>query len=644
VIPSPPPGARIIPANIADLYRQAADRFGSKPAFCTRTGAPEGQWVELSFAKLYETGLALATALIELGVEQREHVGLLSDNRLEWILCDCGIQIAGAADVPRGTDITDAEITYILDHADVRTVFIENAATLEKFERCRSALPNIRNLIVMDPQFQPREGVILLQNLIREGRAMRAAGDRRAEERMKAIQPEDLFTLIYTSGTTGIPKGVMLTHANMVSQIRNLPFALNEKDRALSILPVWHSYERVFAMVAISWGVTTYYTSLRMIAEDLKTVKPTVMASAPRLWENLYQKILANVRGAKPVQRFLFHAAYSAARNVRRAEYFFKGQCLDVSGLAFSQKCIRAIGHAFAWLISIAPHLILDSLVLKKLRALVGGQLRGTISGGGALQLHVDEFYNFIGIPVLEGYGMTETSPVLAVRTWDNLVIGTVGAPFPETEVRIVDLQTGAILFPDPSRKGGGRGLRGEIHVRGPQVMRGYYKNPEATAKVLRDGWLNTGDIGMITFNNCLKILGRSKETIVLLSGENVEPVPIENRLVESPLIEQCMVVGQDQKFLAVLIVPCLEAFRALGVDVANTSELANDKRTKELIDAEIRRLISPQAGFKPFERIADWRLLPKNFTVGDELTNTFKLKRHVIEERYAYLINDIYS
>jgi long-chain acyl-CoA synthetase len=302
-----------------------------------------------------------------------------------------------------------------------------------------------------------------------------------------------------------------------------------------------------------------------------------------------------------------------------------------------------AVRHAALWLASIIPARLLDGLVLKKLRAIVGGEFRGTISGGGALQPHVDEFFNFIGIPVLEGYGMTETSPVLAVRTWSNLVIGTVGPLFPRTEVRIVDLGTGEILYPDTSRRGGGRGLRGEIHVKGPQVMRGYYKDAEGTARVLRDGWMNTGDIGMVTFNDCLKILGRSKDTIVLLNGENIEPVPIESRLVESSFIDQCMVVGQDQKALAALIVPSLEHFRQAGVNAEKLEGLATSPEAQRLVEEDIRNLVNHSAGFKSFERITAFRFLPKPFEVGDEMTNTFKLKRHVITERYAGLIEEMF-
>ena len=628
-------------STLAEVFANSARRFDGLPAFCRKDKS--GSFVPLGFRDLYEKGLDLATALIALGVEARDHVGLIADNRLEWIICDYGILLAGAADVPRGTDITDAEMVYILTHSDARVVFVENTAILRRLLEHRAQLPNLREIIVMAPGEALPEGVRALENLLTDGAARRAAGADTAMQRARGIQPDDLFTIIYTSGTTGTPKGVQLTHANMCSQIENLPLELRPGDRALSILPIWHSYERVFEMFCVSRGVATHYTSLRALSEDLKTVKPTVMASAPRLWENLYLKILANVKSAPPVRRALFHLAYGATRNVKRAHRFFLGQQLDTHGRGFGESLGLALRHASLWLLSIIPAQLLDGLVLKKLRAIVGGKFRGTISGGGALQPHVDEFFNFIGIPVLEGYGMTETSPVLAVRTWSNLVIGTVGPFFPRTEVRIVDLGTGEILYPDTARPGGGRGLRGEIHVKGPQVMRGYYKDLEGTARVLRDGWMNTGDIGMVTFNDCLKILGRSKDTIVLLNGENIEPVPIESRLVESSYIDQCMVVGQDQKALGALIVPSLEHFRLAGVGAANLSELAANPEAHRLVEEDIRNLVNHSNGFKSFERITTFRFLPKPFEVGDEMTNTFKLKRHVITQRYAGLIEEMF-
>jgi long-chain acyl-CoA synthetase len=628
-------------STLADVYANASRRYDGIPAFARKDKS--AAFVSISFRETYEKGLDLATALIALGIEAREHVGLIADNRLEWILCDYGILLAGAADVPRGTDVTDAELIYILNHSDARAVIVENKALLDRVIAHRAQLPHIQTIILMAPADSVPEGVHRLEDLMADGARRRAAGDARVYERIKAITPNDLFTIIYTSGTTGTPKGVQLTHGNMCSQIANLPLALRVGDRALSILPVWHSYERVFEMLCVSRGVSTHYTSLRALAEDLKTVRPTVMASAPRLWENLYLKILSNVKAAPPLRQKLFHLAYKTTRNVKRAERFFKGQQLDIHGRGFSESLRLSLKHAFAWLASIVPARLLDGLVLKKLRAIVGGEFRGTISGGGALQPHVDEFFNFIGIPVLEGYGMTETSPVLAVRTWENLVIGTVGPMYPHTEVRIVDLQNGEILYPDTNRHGGGRGLRGEIHVKGPQVMRGYYKDPEGSSRVLKDGWMNTGDIGMVTFNDCLKILGRSKDTIVLLNGENIEPVPIEARLVESSFIDQCMVVGQDQKALGALIVPSLEHLRMAGISATSIQDIMESKAVHQLIDEDIRSLINHDAGFKNFERITAWRLVPKAFEVGDEMTNTFKLKRHVITERYGSLITEMF-
>jgi long-chain acyl-CoA synthetase len=629
--------------TLAGLYRQAAETYEALPAFASRDA--KDTFVPISYRDLYERGIELATGLIDLGLAPREHVGLLSDNRLEWIIADYGVLLAGGADVPRGTDITDAEISYILSHADVRIVFIEHLGMLQKFLHVRDVLPEIQSVILMDPQAEPPQGVLKMADLIQRGRELRAQGDRRAESRAEGVKPDDLFTIIYTSGTTGTPKGVQLTHRNMASQVRNLPFDLKPGDRALSILPVWHSYERVFEMVAISMGACSYYTNLRHIGEDLKTVKPTVMASAPRLWENLYQKLMARIASGPPVKRLLFQAARDSTCAVKRAERFFMGQELDLTGRSPQENFRLGIAHAFRWILHVGRHRILDRIVLAKLREAVGcSEFRGTISGGGALQPHVDEFFNFIGIPVLEGYGLTETSPVLAVRTWSNLVIGTVGPLYPETEVRIVDLNNGRILYPDFTRRDHGRGLRGEIHARGPQIMKGYYKNPEGTARVLRDGWLNTGDIGMMTFNDCLKILGRSKDTIVLRNGENVEPVPIESRLVHSPLIDHCMIVGQDEKYLSALIVPSLEGFRSAGLTATNIAEIAGNREARHLLEKEIRVLISQANGFKSFERIADFRFVPKTFEVGKELTATYKVKRHIITDLYDDLIKEMYS
>lgn len=626
--------------TLPQLYREAAKSFGDKAAFASRN--PEGEFIPTSYRELYEHGLNLATALINLGVRPRDHVGILSDNRLEWIICDYGVLISGAADVPRGTDITTSEMEYILTHGDVLFTFVENRKVLEQLNRIRDRLPGMLRVVIMDPEDSGDGADFTLPELIRQGEALRAAGDTRAEEHLESVQPEHLFTIIYTSGTTGTPKGVQLTHANMLSQIRNIPWPIFQKDRKLSILPIWHSYERVCEMMAISRGACTYYTSIRNIVADLETVRPTVMASAPRVWESLYQRIQKKVTEMPPHRRFLFRTAYGCSRRVQGALFFLSGQAIDLEGRTRSKSAMLAAWHLLNLVLFYLPFRLLDALVLKKIRQLLGGCFRGTISGGGALPPFVDEFFNYIGVPVLEGYGMTETTPVSAVRTNQQRILGTVGPAIPQTEFRISDLDSGEILFPDPNQPGGGRGRKGLLHVKGPQVMKGYYKQPGETDRVLSEGWMNTGDIALITFNDCLKIIGRAKDTIVLLSGENVEPGPIEAEISQSPKIAHCMVVGNDKKFLGALVVPEAEAFSA--EQPRSLHDLARDPTVRKDLHREIRSLVNQCDQFKSFEHIHGIHVLDKPFTVGDELTATFKLKRHVVEARYPEEIRALYE
>ncbi|MEX1119967.1 MAG: AMP-binding protein, partial [Terrimicrobiaceae bacterium] len=354
--------SRLASQNLARLYQDAAERFGDLPAFATRRS--DGSYVPTSFQEIFDRGLNLATGLIALGLQPREHVGLIADNRLEWILGDYGILLAGAADVPRGTDVTEAEIQYILEHSDARFVILENPATHAKFERVKHRLPRVEHVILMSTNEPPPEGVSLMEDVETKGRKLRESGDSRALDRVAGVKSEDLFTIIYTSGTTGTPKGVQLTHANMASQIRNLPLEFFPGEKALSILPVWHSYERVFEMIAISAGVCTHYTSIRTIGDDLKTVMPNVMASAPRLWENLYQKLMARVEDAPLIRRKLFGAARASCLRVKNAERFFRGQELDTTGRSLGDKITRTGSHLAAWVLHILPYKILDPIVL----------------------------------------------------------------------------------------------------------------------------------------------------------------------------------------------------------------------------------------------------------------------------------------
>jgi len=633
---------RVYPKNVAFLYKEAAEKFGALPAFATRESALS--WKPVSYTELYEQGLNLATGLIELGVQARDHIGLFGDNRFEWILSDCAVQLCGAADVPRGRDITDQELLYIIDHAGIRLTFVETEELQSRVMKLKNRLPNLTTVILLDPKGNTMAGTIHLSEVIDSGAQLRLKGDTRVESRMAGIEPDDLFTLIYTSGTTGNPKGVMLTHANMMSQVRNLPGKYDLTDRVISVLPIWHIFERVVEMFTISFGGCTYYSGINTLGEDMRNVEPTFMASAPRLWEKLHERIVKNIKAAHPVRQVLFHIAYFLAKQYFISKQFITNQNLKLKHEALWKRLILLPFHAVRWVLVLPWYGFFNAAVLERIRLGAGGSLKETISGGGALPLHIDRFFNFVGIPVLEGYGMTEACPVISFRTANNLVIGTVGPPIPETEVMIVDPETEEVLYPNAEKNFEGKSIRGEIWVKGPQVMKGYYKDAELTNRTIVAGWLRTGDLGVITHNNCLKILGRSKSTIVLSSGENIEPEPLEMRLQESLFIEQCMVVGQDKKFLGALIVPALNEFRQAGFEVQTLDHLATNPDALKIIKDDIRRMISSNNGFKSYEQIRDFRILPIPFQVGEELTNLYKIKRHVVEKKFNRFIDEIYS
>ncbi len=633
---------RIKTSNIALLYKGAAEQFNSLPAFATRESALK--WKPVSYKELYEQGLNLATGIIELGVKARDHVGLFGDNRFEWILSDYAVQLSGAADVPRGRDLSDEELYYIIDHAGIEVAFVETEKLQNRLFALKNRLPDLREIIVYDPKAKIAQGAKSLAEVYALGESLREKGDRRAEERIENIKPDDLFTLIYTSGTTGTPKGVMLTHANMISQVNTLPGDHNMNDRVLSVLPIWHIFERVVEMYTISFGGCTYYSSISNLGEDMRNIEPTFMASAPRLWEKLHERIIKNIKASHPVRQILFHIAYFLSRQYTVSQYYMTNKYLKLKHEPIWKRVLFMPFHFLRWTLVVPWYGFFNAAVLERIRLGAGGSLKATISGGGALPMHIDRFFNFVGIPVLEGYGMTETSPVISCRSNDNLVLGTVGPPLSDTEIQIVDPETEAIIYPNAKRAHNGKGLRGEIWVKGPQVMKGYYREPELTQSTLVDGWLRTGDLGMMTHNNCLKILGRSKATIVLSSGENVEPEPLEMKILQSSYIEQIMLVGQDRKFLGALVVPSLNEFRQVGFTEKTVKDLSENPATYHKIKEEIRLMVSASNGFKKYEQIRDFKILSDSFQVGHELTNLFKLKRHVVSDKFGHVINDLFS
>jgi long-chain acyl-CoA synthetase len=621
--------------TLNEVFYQANNLYGTKKMFFGKDEKKE--FVGTTFGDALKAAENLGIALMELGVKPGDHVGLLADNRVEWIIADMAVILNGAADVPRGTDVTTEEIKYIMTHAECAVCIVENEATLRKLQTVITDT-GVKKVIVLDPKFKDgSESIFPLKQLIEQGAALRESKLADLRKRADAVKSDDLYTIIYTSGTTGLPKGVMLTHGNICYNINEVPkvIGLRSDDSMMSLLPVWHIFERAMDYGAIAQGIPIYYTNVRDVRDDFAKVKPTFMPSAPRLWESLYQGIQQRIAKAEPARRIMFETAYRIAKEYKKAVDYLAGNELMLkpeSNEERLRRTVQAIAIAAALYI---PAQLADRVVFSKIREAMGGRFRGSISGGGALPAHVDEFFNVIGIPVYEGYGMTECSPIISVRTEGRIVQGSVGFVPNGTEVAILNEKGERVRT----------GEKGVIHVRGPQVMKGYYKNPEATEKAIsKDGWLNTGDIGFFSFNNTLSIRGRAKETIVLLGGENVEPVPIENKLLEDPQINQVIVVGQDKKTLTALIWPNLEKVKEVaGISADPASDLNANTALREHFSKIIKRQISAENGFKAFERVTDFRFLPKPMEVGDEITNLLKMKRNVIADKYSALIESMY-
>lgn len=677
--------------NLAEVYRESAEKFGPRPAFWYKNAQKEYQ--ALTYKELYEDGLALSEALIDLGIKARDNIGVLADNRVEWIVADCAVLLAGCANVPRGSDVTDSEVVYILNHSEAKVVFLENDKVYEKFKNNKSQLKTVKTVIIMDKdsKLKASPSLIHFQDLLKKGRDLRAKGKKESEKRTAAIKPDDLFTMIYTSGTTGMPKGVMLMHSNMIHQMHYVVprvAKVTPDDRMLSILPVWHIFERVVEYFAIINGGSTYYTKVTELRNDIQKARPTFMASAPRVWESIYNGIYTKINDPKqtpPVRRLLFNVAYFFSKHYYASIRFLKGLEVDYEGRNIFQSLFTGLisiikllltgpftvtiisllsalfllpeGSGFktplyviAGLGVIFNSLTLDRIVLSKIRQATGGHLRATLSGGGALQKHVDAFFMDIGITVLEGYGMTETGPVISARTFERPIMGSVGDIVPLSQVQLRDDAGHVLCHIDDKRNilSGKMGVKGVVHLKGPQIMRGYYKNPEVTKKTIVDGWLNTGDIGMINFKKTLTLTGRAKDTIVLLGGENVEPVPIENKIDESPYIKQSMVVGQDQKVLGAIIVPDFDMLMPWaeenGVTETKPEKLITNPKVIDFYKKEVRNYNSVKTGFKNFEQVQYVTLVTKPFEVGDELTNLMKMKRHIITEKYKDRILELYK
>jgi long-chain acyl-CoA synthetase len=619
--------------GLEELWPALETRYGDAIALeAPHAHPPEN----LSFRQLRQAIEAAAAGFAALGVQPGDVVALFAENGPRWLQADQGVMRAGAADAVRGSAAPPEELRYILADSGAIGLVVESASLLESLALSATQCRALRFVVVLEGACplrthpaQPELPCLSWEELLERGAAAPAP-------HLPPGGPARLATLLYTSGTTGQPKGVPLTHANLLHQVRLLGVAVapHPGDRVLSVLPIWHAYERTAEYFLLSCGCRQSYTSLRHLRSDLQNVRPQYMISVPRLWEALLSGFEDALAAMPAARRRLLGAALANSRRYSRR----RREALDLTldPVPAPARLGAALSASLRWPL----HRLASALLWPKVRQqLVGGQLRTAISGGGALALHVDGFFEVIGIELLVGYGLTETSPVLTCRRpWNNRR-GSSGQPLPETSVRIVNPDTGALLS---------IGERGRVLARGPQVMAGYHGMPEATAAVLdADGWFDTGDLGRLLADGSLVLTGRAKDTIVLSSGENIEPGPLEEALVESPLVEQVMLVGQDRRQLGALLVPRAEALAAFAAAAGLAAPEAGapaDPALLRALKSECNRLLAARPGSRPDERLAGVALVEPFTQENGLLTQTLKQRRDRIAERDAAAIERIYE
>jgi len=633
------------------LVRDTVATFAERPCYWVKT---EGQHFSAVSYFNWRADMKRFSAFLihKLNMAHGEPVGLLCDNRYEWNLISLGITTAGGVDVPRGCDATPQDVKYILNHTQCSILIVEHEKMLRTIVDEIGELPHLKTIISVEPpsrykkleDLKSRMGKVKLLFLIdalAEGEEIiDQYGEIQLKKRGEAIRPNDLATIIYTSGTTGAPKGVMLEHRSFcweVSQIQ-ATVPLNEQDRTVIFLPPWHIAERLLETVLIACGSSMANSSIISLANDMGAIKPTAMVSVPRVWEQLYKRIFDNVRKQPEKKQKLFNFAVNTALTYTDIvdtllDRFAETELESQTDMVVRKAISTVILPVFA-VLNIAAQLI-----LKKVKNVLGGRVKFAISGAGALPEHVAVFFRAIGIPILDAYGMTETTgvSVMATLPWPKRL--AVGKTLPGVQIQLRD-ETGKIVTRP--------GAKGVAWHKGPHIMRGYYKNPEKTQDILKDSWLNSGDLFMWTLTGELKFAGREKDTIVLAGGENVEPGPIEMKLLESEFISQVVVVGQDKKTLGAMIVPNVdrtrEVFKHLHEGLPDElSKWNSHPDLRKFFSDIIKSKVTGETGFKAFERVTGFYIMHKEFEKGKEMTETMKIKRNIVFDLYKTEIEHLY-
>jgi len=590
------------PVTLVDVFERVARRHKRKDTLNYKS---EGRWVSVSSDEMMARAREIAAGLYAIGVRRGDRVAILSDSRVEWTLTDAGCIFAGVVDVPIYPTLTPPQVKYILNDSGAGVLFVANR---EKYEELRDVIAESPVKLVVAFESTAADDVLSLVQLEAKGVALLKDQPGLIDRVSREIASDDLATIIYTSGTTGEPKGVMLSHSNLVSNLIDSSghLSFGEKDIALSVLPLSHVFERQAMYMYLNQGMAVYFAeSLLTIGPNLREVKPTVLVGVPRIFEKIYDRIQERAAASGRASTAILNWSVGVAR--KYAEYLIAHKPVPRK---------LKIKHALA-----------EKLVFTKWRDAFGGRIRLLLSGGAALPEELAYIYIGAGIPIMQGYGLTETSPVITAGELDENRPGTVGKAIPNVEIRIAE--------------------DGEIETRGPNVMKGYYNKPEETRAVFTsDGWFKTGDIGTIDADGFLRITDRKKELFKTSGGKYISPQPIEQAIKGSRFVSQVVLIGAGRKFPAALVVPIWEQLdsycKLKGIQVQSRKDLCHHPRILDLLQRQVDALTPNLARYEKIKAIA---LLENEFSIeGGELTPTLKIKRRVIDEKYRDVIDRLYE
>ncbi len=589
-----------MPGTLARLFRHTVS-YNKPDAILTKS---DGVYKPISSQELYRRVGRLHFELARAGIRNGDRCALLSENRWEWAVADFAMMTAGVVSVPLYPTLTAKQTHYLLEHSEARAIMLSTREQLDKIKSTWNLLPDLEGAIVFDPIESDDGRITTLTKLIGEAQLTADEGEH-FEQAISSVQPDDLASIIYTSGTTGTPKGVMLSHANFATNVRDNGFDMRENDVCLSFLPLSHVAERMADYAFYYQGATVAYAeSIEAVPQNMMEVRPTVAVGVPRFFEKVHGRVMEKVAAGPPLRQKLFHWAVGVGKQA--LPYRLNGTPLPL-GLRLR-------------------HLMADRLVLSKLRGRLGGRIRYFISGAAPLAKHLGEFFFTVGIRICEAYGLTETSPLVSANYTDSLRFGTVGRIIPNVEVKIAD--------------------DGEILVRGPNVMQGYFKMEEATRKAIVDGWFYTGDIGRLDEDGYLIITDRKKDLLKTSGGKYIAPQPIENQLKTCDFVSMAVVIAEGRKFPSALIVPNFERLKqyaaANGLTCANEAELASHEAIVQMLEGQVETACQGLARFEQIKKIA---VLDREFSLEEgEITPTMKIRRKVVVERYAARIDKLYE